>query len=524
MEITNNKFGGVSISLSKSEEGLAKVICVGMFGDKMTLVSEQELISSIESSLSNAREEFIAKLAIYAKKEAKMKDVSAYLLAHLASIKSKFGPLVFSEIISDISMLKKFITFIRKGKTSRKSFGTVYKRLIKNWLESRTDSQLFKESVGNDPSMADIIKMVHPKPTTKSREALYSYLIDKLDDEKKQYLPSEVLDYMDFCKDPVAYGGSDGKIPKTNIMKIMAHPMSDEQWKSVAKQMTFNQLFKNLNNLIKHNVFKDESVALHVYSVLSSKEEAQKSHMLPYSILMASKMLNQTLENMTNMSVDTSQLLRDALEEALKNSFGNTPSFEGNIVLCIDVSGSMSCTISNKGIATYLDAAAVLALSFLNKNPKVTILPFCTRVHPSHSLSADNSFYENYQILEKFSGGGTDCSAPIRYLNQQKENADMIILVSDNQSWYQLNECHSYGSSAKANILSEFNKFKSVNPDAKLINIDISPYENTQAPSDKSVLLISGFNDSVFKILKTYLPNSEEPNYWVKYIEDSIKL
>ncbi len=31
----------------------------------------------------------------------------------------------------------------------------------------------------SDPSLADIIKMVHPKPASKSREALFGYLIGR---------------------------------------------------------------------------------------------------------------------------------------------------------------------------------------------------------------------------------------------------------------------------------------------------------------------------------------------------------
>jgi len=63
--------------------------------------------------------------------------------------------------------------------TGRKSLGTLPKRLILKWIEKRDDAALFRASVGNDPSLADIIKMVHPKPATKSREALFSYLIGR---------------------------------------------------------------------------------------------------------------------------------------------------------------------------------------------------------------------------------------------------------------------------------------------------------------------------------------------------------
>lgn len=534
MNTIQNASGGRAFKLS-SEEGLAKIICVGILGDKMALVDEKTMIDAIKEHLDSSREEFVAKLAIYAKKEAKMKDVSAYLLAYLASIHSKYGPVVFSEIISDISMLKKFMKFVRDGKTSRKSFGSTYKNLIRNWLESRSDLQLFRESVGNDPSLEDIIRMVHPKPKSQSRDALYSYFLGNISNknvstsEKGHFLPQEIKDYLVFCQNPIAYGGDDGKIPNTNIMMVMSHSLSPKQWESVAMQMTFNQLIKNLSVLIDRDVFSNNDVLLHVYQKLSSPEEATKSNQLPYTIAMAINQIrlkangNSRYFYTQQVYGDVYQLLIDGLENALRNSFKNVPTFDANIALCIDVSGSMQDLISSKSIATYLDAASVLALSFLTKNPKTTILPFCTRVHDKHGIDANKSFSENVQILKSFAGGGTYCSAPINYIIKTAHNDepyDLIIMISDNQSWEQLHR----SASNNTPVQKEFDKYKKINPNVKLVNIDISPYANSQAKSSDSIMLVSGFNDSIFKALKDYLPNSENPNYWVSHINNTISI
>jgi hypothetical protein len=48
-------------------------------------------------------------------------------------------------------------------------------------MDSQAPSPRFAERtpVGNDPSLADIVKMVHPKPASKSQEALFGYLIGR---------------------------------------------------------------------------------------------------------------------------------------------------------------------------------------------------------------------------------------------------------------------------------------------------------------------------------------------------------
>src|SRR5581483_11213653 len=76
-------------------------------------------------------------------------------------------------------MVRNFVQIIRSGLVGRKSLGTAPKRLVREWLERQTPEALFRASVGQDPSLADIIKMVHPTPKSREREALFGYLIGR---------------------------------------------------------------------------------------------------------------------------------------------------------------------------------------------------------------------------------------------------------------------------------------------------------------------------------------------------------
>lgn len=510
--MTTNSSGGVAIKIS-AEEAVAKLVCANIIDHKHKLMSENDMLALLKAELVHCSDEFVAKLAVYTKKEAHMKDMSALLLAHLASRKSKHGPIVFQEIVTDISMLKKFVNSIRKGMTNRKSFGSVYRKLIRDWLSNKSDLQLFRESIGNDPSMGDIIAMVHPKPLHLQRAALYAYFLGKdLTEDQKSHLPDEIKDYESFISDPSKYCSNEGKLPKTNIMKILSHKLTEKQWKNLAKSMTFNQIVKNLNTLHRNNAL-DDDVQNHICNVLSSKDQALRSSQMPYSLLMAYKAFSESTYS------QYPKILK-ALDEALGNCTENIPSFEGKIAICLDVSGSMSGRISSKGVATYLDAACALGLSFLKKNPTSIVLPFDTSVHVDHGLSSEKSFADNYQIVNGFWGGGTDCGSPIKYLIETKSNVDIIVLISDNESWGQLRTRSRYNT----DTLSRLEEYKKINPKVKFVNIDISPSCDTQAPSDDSVMLVSGFNDSVFKLLTSFLPNSADKNYWVNYINNYCSL
>ena len=99
--------------------------------------------------------------------------------------------LVFPRVIDNGKMLRNFVQIVRSGVIGRKSFGSAPKRAAQAWFASRTPETIFRQSLGAQPSMADVIKMVRPSPANDKgekdavREALYGYLIGKDVDAEK---------------------------------------------------------------------------------------------------------------------------------------------------------------------------------------------------------------------------------------------------------------------------------------------------------------------------------------------------
>ena len=81
-----------------------------------------------------------------------------------------------------------------------------------------------------------------------------------------------------------------------------------------------------------------------------------------------------------------------------------------------------------------IDVAALVAASILRKNPSAEILPFEQAV-VRLDLNPRDSIMSNAQRLASIGGGGTNCSAPVKRLNRRGAKGDLIIFVSDNESW-----------------------------------------------------------------------------------------
>src|SRR5579859_1761196 len=163
-----NEAGGVAIKLSP-EATLIQYAFTGTFHSsfyvnyKMQLDVVLNLCEKIDS-------EMLAKIAIASRQYGYMKDMPAVLLACLHSKDSSLAARVFGKVIDSGKMLQKFIEAVSSGKCGRKSLGSTTKRAIQAWLDGRSYENLMFDNIGG---LKKTLQRVHPKPSSKTREAMY---------------------------------------------------------------------------------------------------------------------------------------------------------------------------------------------------------------------------------------------------------------------------------------------------------------------------------------------------------------
>jgi 60 kDa SS-A/Ro ribonucleoprotein len=159
-----------------------------------------------------------------------------------------------------------------------------------------------------------------------------------------------------------------------------------------------------------------------------------------------------------------------------------------------------------------VDVAALASAAVLRKNPSAEVLPFAEDV-VEFRLNPRDSVMTNATKLAAVGGGGTNCSAPLARLNERKARGDLVVFVSDNQSWVDA------GAGRGTATLQEWSRFKQLNPSARLACIDIQPYGTTQAAEREDILNIGGFSDEVFEVLKAFAAGELAPGHWVGVID-----
>ena len=67
--------------------------------------------------------------------------------------------------------------------------------------------------------------------------------------------------------------------------------------------------------------------------------------------------------------------------------------------------------------------------------------------------------------------------------------------------------------------MNEWNKFKTRNPNAKLVNIDIQPSSSTQTHDREDILNVGGFSDTCFDVIAKFVKLGNNKDLWIKTIE-----
>lgn len=508
---TTNLAGGRAYTMT-DKHALAQFACTGMFGNTFYADAAKQL-EEIKTLVNKVDPAFISSLAIYSRQSAFMKDMPAYLLATLAARDIDMFKITFPKVMDNGKMVRNFIQIIRSGVTGRKSLGSAPKRMIKQWLETRKDEQVFSDSVGNDPSLADVIKMVHPRPETKAREALYGYIAGRKYDAS--VLPGIVQEFEAF-KAAIAdeKRPSTLNVPNVNFQMLTALPLTGPEWESIAKNAKWQMTRMNLNTFARHGVFKDKVLTKMIVDRLSDKKLVEKARVFPYQLFTA--FLN------TQGSTEIPESVVNALQDAMEHAMENVPAFDGKIFVGVDISGSMDAPVSGyRGSATTKTScrqvAALVASAIKRKNEETEVFTFDTAARAINLNSRDSVMTNAKAIAQP--GGGTDCSSTVRLLNEQSRKGDLVVIVSDNESWVDRSAWGGEQNRATG-LMAEWAKFKGRNPKAKLICIDLAPNATTQATDAKDRLNVGGFSDSVFTVISEFLKGNGEPEYWVKRITE----
>ena len=288
---------------------------------------------------------------------------------------------------------------------------------------------------------------------------------------------------------------------------LTAVGLSRAEWAAVARRGSWQMIRMNLNTFARHGVFDEPGMTDLIATRLCDASEIARARVFPYQLLAAFRSIDSAVP-------DTVRL---ALEDAMECAIANVPRIGGQVYVCPDVSGSMRSPITGRrqGATTTVrcvDVAALVTAALVRRNPDADVLPFEQSVVELR-LSPRDTVMTNAARLASVGGGGTSVSAPLALLNARTAKGDLVVVISDNESW--VDAACGRGTAT----LQEWNIFRARNPRARLILIDLQPCGTTQATEREDILNIGGFSDQVFDIVSEFAAGRLQTAHWVGEIE-----
>lgn len=453
---TTNKSGHVAYDLD-SRTKLVTMALTTMLGEpKFYGDNTNAMIGLAESLCKDGDGEFVAKLAVWARTDGKLRSVSHALIsvvAHCCSGESFVRPAVrrIASMRGDDGT-EIFATY-KALYGDRVRWPHALQRGVRDALEVMSPYALAKyQSKGKEFKLRDTLRITHPKAADlKIAEAMGKVIDDTL------------------------------PMPKGWETELSERGNTKEVWDELISENRLG-IFAQLRNL--RNMIRAGADIGPVIDNLTNPDVIRNSRLLPFRFYTA------YLE-LANAGRLTTAVTR-ALDRAMTLACDNVDGLNGRTAVLIDSSGSMGYGISNKSVTSCRDIAAVLGAMAVNVADDAWVCIFNTSA--MQIPMTGSSVLADVNMVPR-SGGGTDMAAGFNLLMKSGFDADRVIVLSDNEvngSWY--------GGNVRT-IQSNLDRYRSkVGHDVWCHAIDLQGYGTSQFVGDK-VNVMAGWSEAVLEFV-----------------------
>lgn len=265
-------------------------------------------------------------------------------------------------------------------------------------------------------------------------------------------------------------------------------------WEALLEEMPVTALLRNLATLTRVGVLAPGSAAARkVAAELTDVSRLKKGRVHPLAVLVALKTYAQGRSMKGSGTWTPVKEVTDALETAFYLAFDAVEPTGKRWMLGIDVSGSMSSSISGSPLSC-CEAATALALvtnrveseTFVGRfNTGLEKVPFDRDIRLEAALAYTRSI----------NGGGTDCSLPMVFAAERKLDVDVFCVLTDSETWF--GQVHPFQA------LQQYRQKTGI--PAKLIVVGMVASGFTIAdPSDAGMLDVVGFDTTVPAVMADF--------------------
>ena len=387
---TVNKSGHAAYKMKDKEKLVTQVLTSFFNESKFYGDNSAEMQETIKSVIATDPA-FVAKLAVFARREFNMRSVAHVLTAYLAH--EVEGKPYAKDTIKAISLRGDDVTEIMScyiNLFGNRPIPNSLKKGIAEAMQGFDEYTLAKyKGDGKSVKMRDLLCICRPTPKNDEQSAMW-----------KRLLNGELA------------------TPYTWETELSANGNNAKTWEKLidSGKVGYMALLRNLRNILTANPSNVNTVL----DIIQDPVRVKKSKQFPFRFLSAYKELK---------NIGGSRVF-DALESAIEASIENIPKLSGTTVIAVDTSGSMGSSVSQKSDVRCYEIGMLLGL-IANKICEDSIFYTFDTSIKKYAVSHRTSILES--VSHSCCGGGTRMELPFNKMISDNIKADRVIVISDNE-------------------------------------------------------------------------------------------
>lgn len=389
---------GMSAAKQTDEQALRRCVMSCLLWEDIAYTDGTSAANSIKGLVGKVSPETVARIAIEARTEQKLRHVPLLICREMAGL-STHKHLVadtLSQVIMRPDELTEFLAIYWADNGRKTLSGQVKKGLAKAFGKFN-EYQLAKYNRKESVSLKDVLFLCHAKPKDLEQDLLWKRLINN------------TLAIPDTWEVTLS-GGQDKVSAWTRLIS--------------ERKLGAFAFLKNLRNM--------QQVGVPDLVIREGLNNLKVDMLLPIDFLKAEKYA-------PNYSGE--------LEGAMFKCAAQWPKLDGHTVFVVDVSGSMQSNLSGKSEFTRMDAAASMAVLAREMCQSVSIYATAgsdpKSIHQTERVSGVRGFALADRILKtkmRLGGGGIFTRQCLDYIKTQESSVDRIIVFSDSQDCDRVNK------------------------------------------------------------------------------------
>ena len=402
-------------------------------------------------------------------------------------------------VIRTSTHLFQFADFLK----AMRGFGRSVKRSVSEWYTRKTPDQIAyqvtKYRQRNGWSHRDILRLTHPKVGNRQINDIMKWVTHRDDVQIDAFTNKHIQGFEELNAATTERQVLDALRRYT----FLTHEMIPTQFKTkgawdllLLGGMPMTALVRNLATMTRLGTLAPMSDKSDVVArTIMDHEALRKARVHPIQMLTAMMTYNAGYSNRGSNEWVPIQEISEALEYGFYQSFTELQHLDKKVAIGIDVSGSMWWNdLMDIPDFTPAVAAGALAMVFARQSERCYVGAFSDS-YRKLPITRNTSLGDAVQVIRDTRAGGTDCALPMIDALENKVEADLFIVLTDNETWA--------GSIHPTTALRNYRR--QINPNAKLVVVAMQSNGFSIAdPDDAGMMDVVGFDASVPNVVYNF--------------------